>query len=67
MDSLGHSFHSIMWDAREQGKSTGLVVACELPDATPACFAVNHTNRQDLEVIARKYLDAPWTSCTGAG
>ncbi|WP_262923065.1 alkaline phosphatase [Hymenobacter cellulosilyticus] len=67
MDSLGHSFRSIMWDARAQGKSTGLVVACELPDATPACFAVNHPNRQDLEVIARKFLDAPIDFMYGGG
>ncbi|SNR97972.1 alkaline phosphatase [Hymenobacter mucosus] len=67
MDSLGHSFRSIMWDARAQGKSTGLVVACELPDATPACFAVNHPNRQDLEIIARKFLEAPIDFMYGGG
>ncbi|UOR03655.1 alkaline phosphatase [Hymenobacter aerilatus] len=59
MDSLGHQFRSIMWDAREHGKSTGLVVACELTDATPACFAVTHPTRNDQEAIALKYLAAP--------
>lgn len=59
MDSLGHQFRSIMWDAREHGKSTGLVVACELPDATPACFAVTHPDRNQPEAIAAKYLEAP--------
>nr|WP_281421339.1 alkaline phosphatase [Hymenobacter profundi] len=59
VDSLGHKFRSIMWDAREHGKSTGIVVACELTDATPACFAVTHPNRNDQEAIAAKYLSAP--------
>ncbi|MBC6611355.1 alkaline phosphatase [Hymenobacter sp. BT507] len=59
MDSLGHEFRSIMWDAREHGKSTGVVVACELTDATPACFAVTHPDRNDQEAIALKYLAAP--------
>lgn len=58
-DSAGHQFRSIMWDARAHGKATGLVVACELTDATPACFAVVHPDRNDAEAIAAKYLQAP--------
>ena len=59
MDSLGHQFRSIMFDARQHGKATGLVTACELTDATPAAFAIVHPDRNDHEAIAAKYLAAP--------
>jgi alkaline phosphatase len=58
-DSLGHRFRSIMHDARAHGKATGLVVGCELTDATPAAFAIVHPDRNDHEAIAAKYLAAP--------
>jgi alkaline phosphatase len=48
-----------MWDAREHGKSTGLVAGCELTDATPAAFAITHPDRNQPEAIAAKYLAAP--------
>jgi alkaline phosphatase len=59
IDSLGHTFRSIMWDAREHGKSTGLVAGCELTDATPAAFAITHPDRNQPEAIAAKFLAAP--------
>jgi alkaline phosphatase len=59
IDSLGHTFRTIMWDAREHGKSTGLVAGCELTDATPAAFAITHPDRNQPEAIAAKYLAAP--------
>jgi alkaline phosphatase len=59
VDSLGHIFRTIMWDAREHGKSTGLVTGCELTDATPAAFAITHPDRNQPEAIATKYLAAP--------
>jgi alkaline phosphatase len=59
VDSLGHTFRSIMWDAREHGKSTGLVAGCELTDATPAAFAITHPDRNQPEAIAAKFLAAP--------
>lgn len=58
-DSAGHQFRSIMHDARAHGKATGLVVGCELTDATPAAFALVHPNRNEHEAIAAKYLAAP--------
>ena len=58
-DSAGHQFRSIMHDARAHGKATGMVVGCELTDATPAAFAIVHPNRNEHEAIATKYLAAP--------
>ena len=58
-DSAGQQFRSIMHDARAHGKATGLVVGCELTDATPAAFAIVHPNRNEHEAIAAKYLAAP--------
>ena len=59
IDSAGHAFRSIMHDARAHGKATGMVVGCELTDATPAAFAIVHPNRNEHEAIAAKYLAAP--------
>ncbi len=59
IDSLGHTFRTIMWDMREHGKSTGLVAGCELTDATPAAFAITHPDRNQPEAIAAKFLAAP--------
>lgn len=59
IDSAGHQFRSIMHDARAHGKATGMVVGCELTDATPAAFAIVHPNRNEHEAIATKYLAAP--------
>ncbi|TVT37229.1 alkaline phosphatase [Hymenobacter setariae] len=59
IDSLGHTFRTIMWDAREHSKSTGLVAGCELTDATPAAFAITHPDRNQPEAIAAKFLAAP--------
>lgn len=67
MDSLGHTFRSIMWDAREHGKATGLVVGCEVTDATPACFAVCHPDRTESEAIAAKFPASPIDFLYGGG
>jgi alkaline phosphatase len=47
-----HPLFTILEAARLQGKSTGLVVTCEFPHATPADFSAHTPDRDDEEGIA---------------
>lgn len=47
-----HPLFTILEAAKLQGKSTGLVVTCEFPHATPADFSAHTHNREDKEGIA---------------
>lgn len=47
-----HPMFTILEAVRMQGKSTGLVVTCEFPHATPADFSAHTHNREDKEGIA---------------
>jgi len=47
-----HPLFTILEAAQLQGKSTGLVVTCEFPHATPADFSAHTFNREDKEGIA---------------
>ena len=43
--------------AKEQGKSTGLVTTAELTDATPAVYAAHRFTRQKDEIAQQFYND----------
>ncbi|MBN1197972.1 MAG: alkaline phosphatase [Bacteroidales bacterium] len=47
-----HPMFTILEATQLQGKSTGLVVTCEFPHATPADFSAHTPNREDKEGIA---------------
>ena len=67
VDSSGHALRTIMMEAHEHGLVTGMVVGCEVVDATPASFVLNHPDRNEGEAIALKYLDAPLDFLYGGG
>ncbi|WAM33856.1 alkaline phosphatase [Caldicellulosiruptor morganii] len=47
---------TILEAAKKSGKSTGLVVTCQFPHATPAAFASHSDNRNDYENIAEQMV-----------
>ncbi|WAM31564.1 alkaline phosphatase [Caldicellulosiruptor naganoensis] len=47
---------TILEAAKKIGKSTGLVVTCQFPHATPAAFAAHTDNRNDYENIAEQMV-----------
>ncbi|WP_039765774.1 MULTISPECIES: alkaline phosphatase [unclassified Caldicellulosiruptor] len=47
---------TILEAAKKFGKSTGLVVTCQFPHATPAAFAAHTDNRNDYEGIAEQMV-----------
>ncbi len=53
--------------ARENGLKTGIVVSCNLPDATPSVFCANNIDRDQEEAIAADYLNCGVDYIFGAG
>jgi len=53
--------------ARELGKSTGIVVTCDVTHATPACFASHVKTRVNTWEIARQMSQAPLDVLLGGG
>ncbi len=47
---------TVLEGARLTGKSTGLVVTCNLQHATPAAFAAHYPNRSDYETICEQMV-----------
>ncbi len=58
---------NIMEAARLQGRSTGLVVTCELPHATPADFAAHDPSRKNYDNIGEQEVYAGFDVMLGAG
>lgn len=67
VDTLQRPIRSVLKDAQAMGKATGLVATCEITDATPAVFAVNHSTRKEHEEIAAKMLLADVDYISGGG
>ncbi len=48
---------TVLEQAKEQGKATGLVATSEITHATPAAFGAHDTNRKNMDGIADDYFD----------
>lgn len=67
VDATGKPRATLMMEAQHKGLATGVVVCCEVTDATPASFMVNHPDRNELEAIAAKMVASPLTFLYGGG
>ncbi|MGV8829344.1 MAG: alkaline phosphatase [Breznakibacter sp.] len=67
VDTLGNPLPSLTDLAHCAGLSTGIVVTCNLPDATPAAFCANNTDRNHEEAIAADYLNCQVDYIFGGG
>ena len=47
---------TVLEAARLQGRSTGLVVTCEFPHATPAGFSAHYVQRNAMELLAEQQV-----------
>ena len=66
-DAEGKRLQTIADLARKLGKSTGVVAACEVTHATPACFASHVKSRSNAWEIARQMADEPLDVLLGGG
>ncbi|WP_017150741.1 alkaline phosphatase [Bacillus bingmayongensis] len=48
---------TVLEQAKEQGKSTGLVATSEITHATPAAFGAHDVSRKNMDAIANDYFD----------
>ncbi len=67
VDTLGRSLVSLTDLAHERGLKTGVVVVCNLPDATPSVFCAHNIDRDKEEEIAADYLNCNVDYLFGAG
>lgn len=57
VDADGEHVTTILEQAQEAGKATGLVTTSQVTDATPAAFAAHVSDRTDQGGIARQYIE----------
>ena len=67
VDTLGRSLNSLTDLAHEKDLKTGIVVTCNLPDATPSVFCANNIDRDKEEEIAANYVNCNVDYLFGAG
>ena len=67
VDPQGNNLNSLTDLAHSGGLKTGIVVTCNLPDATPAVFCANNIDRDKEEEIAADYLNCNVDYLFGAG
>jgi alkaline phosphatase len=67
VDTIGTPLTSLTDLAHDKGLKTGIVVTCNLPDATPSVFCANNIDRNREEEIAADYLDCNVDYIFGAG
>lgn len=48
---------SVLEEAKQQGKSTGLVATSEINHATPAAYGAHNESRKNMDQIANSYMD----------
>lgn len=63
----GSRLKSMLEYAAEAGRSTGIVVTCELTHATPAAFVAHVKSRNENENIASDYAQSGINVCIGGG
>jgi alkaline phosphatase len=57
VDVDGNSVPTLLEQARDAGKATGLVTTSQVTDATPAAFGSHVLDRSDQSEIARQYIE----------
>jgi len=57
VDPNGRPVKTLLEDARDLRKSTGLVTTAQVTDATPAAFGSHVANRSDQSEIARQFIE----------
>lgn len=67
VDTLGTPLNSLTDLAHDSGLKTGIVVTCNLPDATPAVFCANNIDRDKEEEVAADYVNCNVDYIFGAG
>jgi alkaline phosphatase len=67
IDADGKPLRTILEEARDLGKATGLVTTSKITHATPACFAAHVSHRSKEADIAKQYLDAGVDVLLGGG
>lgn len=67
LDGTGNAHPSILKYAKQLGKSTAVIVSCDLTHATPASFIANVSNRNQQEKIALQYLEKQCDIAVGGG
>ena len=67
VDTLGHPLETILEKAQQQAMGTGLVVTCDITDATPAGFYAHTPSRYESEQIAAQLVDSKVDVWIGAG
>lgn len=67
VDPQGNKLNSLTDVAHNRGLKTGIVVTCNLPDATPSAFCANNVDRDKEEEIAADYLTCNVDYIFGAG
>lgn len=67
VDPQGYKLSSLTDIAHFNDLKTGVVVTCNLPDATPSVFCANNLDRDKEEEIASDYLDCNVDYIFGAG
>jgi len=67
VDTNGTPLVSLTDLAHAGGLKTGIVVTCNLPDATPSVFCANNIDREKTEEIAADYLNCNVDYILGAG
>jgi alkaline phosphatase len=58
VDADGNPVTSVLEEAEQAGKATGLVTNSQVTDATPASFGAHVEDRDNQSEIARQYLEA---------
>ncbi|UZD75098.1 alkaline phosphatase [Bacillus siamensis] len=57
VDKKGKRVKSVLEEAKQRGKSTGLVATSEIAHATPAAFGAHNKSRKNMDEIASSYFD----------
>ncbi|MCI4169112.1 alkaline phosphatase PhoA [Bacillus spizizenii] len=57
VDKNGKKVKSVLEEAKQQGKSTGLVATSEINHATPAAYGAHNESRKNMDQIANSYMD----------
>ena len=66
-DVDGKPFYTLLHQAQDKGKKTGLVVTCRINDATPADFVCHSPDRHLEAEIAEQYVDSGVDFIVGGG
>ena len=63
----GKTLYTVLENARNKGKATGLVTTTRITHATPAVFATHIDDRDNENAIAEQYVDSGVDVLLGGG